>query len=198
MNNNLRLIDYFSWANSFELWCDEYRDYDIYIIVFQNDIVDELEFETKNKWIKISTSVKAIVSWEWCDAILNNNVVKMIKHHVLKTWSHLQKRTIVVIFVALDLHQSLQSVKDLEKKNVTWRQDILKNQMSVATFKKIIFKKWRIRENNESGEIIDDAQNREVEAFLKPCFNWMRRSFLCTNWHAKSSFDSSQLSRLDS
>jgi hypothetical protein len=49
MNNNLRLIDYFISSNSFESRCDEHRDYDIYIIIFQNDAVDEPEFETKSK-----------------------------------------------------------------------------------------------------------------------------------------------------
>jgi hypothetical protein len=100
--------------------------------------------------------------------------VKAIKHRVLKTWSHLQRRTTAMLFVAFDLHQSLKSVDDLEKKSVEWRQDILENNMIVVALKEIIFKKWRIRESNESGEVFDGAQDREVEAFLKPCFNWIR------------------------
>lgn len=40
--------------------------------------------------------------------------------------------------------------------------------MSVGAFKEVISKKWRRREGNEPGEGVEGAQDREVEAFLKP------------------------------
>jgi hypothetical protein len=167
-NNNLRLIDYFPCADPSGSRCGEHRDYGTYTIVFQDGAVGGLEFETEGKWIKVSASVDAVVSWGWCGAILSNDAVKAVKHRVVKTWPSLQRRTIAVVFVALDLDQPLKPVGGLENESLGWRQDIVKGNMTVEAFKEVISKKWRTREGNEPGEFVDGAQDREVEAILKP------------------------------
>ena len=168
MNNNLRLIDYFPCADPSGPRCGEHRDYGTYTIVFQDGAVGGLEFEIDGNWIKVPTSVEAVVSWGWCGAILSNDTVKAAKHRVMKTWPSLQRRTTAVVFVAPNMNALLKPVSDLGKESAGWRQDILEGKMSVAAFKEVISKKWRLREGNESGEVVEGAQDREVEAFVKP------------------------------
>lgn len=167
-NNNLRLIDYFPCANPSGPRCGEHRDYGTYTIVFQDGAVGGLEFEMKGKWVKIPASVEAVVVWGWCGAILSNDAVKAAKHRVVKTWPLLQRRTTAVVFVAPDLDLPLKPVGGLEKQCAGWRQDILEGNMSVGAFKEVISKKWRTREGTEPGDVVEGAQDREVEAFLKP------------------------------
>lgn len=167
-NNNLRLIDYFPCADPSGPRCGEHRDYGTYTIVFQDGAVGGLEFEVEGKWIKVPASVEAVVSWGWCGAILSNDTVKAAKHRVMKTWPLVQRRTTAVVFVAPDMDAPLKPVGGMEKKSAGWRQDILEGKMTVAAFKEVISKKWRLREGNESGEVVEGAQDREVEAFLKP------------------------------
>lgn len=168
MNNNLRLIDYFPCADPSGPRCGEHRDYGTYTIVFQDGAVGGLEFEIEGKWIKVPANIEAVVSWGWCGAILSNDTIKAAKHRVMKTWPSLQRRTTAVVFVAPDMDVPLKPVGDSEKKCAGWRQDILEGKMNVAAFKEVISKKWRLREGNESGEVVEGAQDREVEAFLKP------------------------------
>ena len=175
MNNNLRLIDYFPCADASGPRCGEHRDYGTYTIVFQDGAVGGLEFEIGGKWIKVPASAEAVVSWGWCGAILSNDTIKAAKHRVMKTLPLLQRRTTAVVFVAPNMDVPLMPVGDLERKHAGWRQDILEGKMSVAAFKEVISKKWRLREGNESGEVVEGAQDREVEAFLKPWF-WTTRS----------------------
>ena len=169
MNNNLRLIDYFPCADPSGPRCGEHRDYGTYTIVFQDGAAGGLEFETTGgKWIQVPASVEAIVSWGWCGVILSNDTVKAAKHRVVTTYPLLQRRTTAVVFVAPDLHQPLKPVGGLvDKESAGWRDDILNGTMTVGAFKEVISKKWRTREGNEPGEVIDGAQDREVEAFLK-------------------------------
>ena len=167
-NNNLRLIDYFPCMNPSGPRCGEHRDYGTYTIVFQDGSVGGLEFEMKGKWVKIPANVEAVVLWGWCGAILSNDSVKAAKHRVVETWPLMQRRTTAVVFVAPALDQPLKPMGSLEKGCLGWRQDILEGNMTVGSFKEVISKKWRRREGNEPGEVIEGAQDREVEAFLKP------------------------------
>ncbi|KAF1957209.1 Clavaminate synthase-like protein [Byssothecium circinans] len=168
-NNHLRLIDYFPCAEPSGPRCGSHRDYNTYTIVFQDGTVGGLEFEIEGKWIKVPASVEAIVSWGWCGAILSNDTIKAAKHRVMKTWPLSQRRTTAVVFVAPDLDRPLKPVGGLEKGCAGWRQDIAEGNMSIGAFKEVISKKWRRREGTEPGEVVEGAQDREVEAFLKPC-----------------------------
>jgi hypothetical protein len=86
----------------------------------------------------------------------------------MRTWPSLQRRTTAVVFVAPDFDVPLKPVGGLENGRANWRQDIMEGKVSVGAFKEVISRKWRKREGNAPGEVIQGEQDREVEAFLKP------------------------------
>ncbi|KAH7093274.1 hypothetical protein FB567DRAFT_557260 [Paraphoma chrysanthemicola] len=167
-NNHLRLIDYFPSPDPPAPRCGEHRDYNTYMIVFQDGAVGGLELEVDGTWTSIPKNVDAVVTWGWCGAILTNNVVKAAKHRVLKTWPSTERRTTAVVFVAPELNTPLKPMGGLEKGIDDWSREIRDGRMTVGAFKEVIAKKWRRREGNEPGEVIQGEQGREVGAFLKP------------------------------
>ncbi|KAI2475641.1 Oxidoreductase 2OG-Fe oxygenase family [Pyrenophora tritici-repentis] len=166
-NNHLRLIDYFPCSNPSAPRCGEHRDYNTYTIVFQDGAVGGLEFEVDGVWKSVPASVDAVISWGWCAAILTNDEVKAAKHRVLRTWPVAQRRTTAVVFVAPDLDTVLQPTSGQGTKDGKWRREVQEGCVTVGAFKEIIGKKWRRREGNEPGEVIQGAQDREIEAYLK-------------------------------
>ncbi|KAI8940371.1 hypothetical protein NX059_004064 [Plenodomus lindquistii] len=167
-NNHLRLIDYFPCPEPSAPRCGEHRDYNTYTIVFQDGDVGGLEFEVEGVWKPVPANVDAVISWGWCAAILSNDVVKAAKHRVFKTWPIADRRTTAVVFVAPDLDAVLQPIGDLGMTDKGWRSDIREGSVTVGAFKEIIAKKWRRREGNEPGEVVEGAQDREILEFLKP------------------------------
>jgi len=163
-NNNLRLIDYFPAAQTSGPRCGEHRDYGTFTIVFQDGVVGGLEFDVDGKWIQVPANVDAVVSWGWCGAILSDDGVKAAKHRVLRTLPLQKRRTTAVVFVAPDLDAVLKPVSG---GNAGWSERIMAGKMSVGQFKEVISKKWRRREGNEEGEVVEGAQDREVEAFVR-------------------------------
>jgi hypothetical protein len=166
-NNHLRLIDYFPCPESSAPRCGEHRDYNTYTIVFQDGGVGGLEFEVEGAWRPVPASVDAVISWGWCAAILTNDAIKAAKHRVLRTCPMSDRRTTAVIFVAPDLGTVLRPTSDSGPKEVKWCREIQEGRITVAAFKEIISKKWRRREGTEPGEVVQGAQDREVQAFLK-------------------------------
>jgi hypothetical protein len=79
------------------------------------------------------------------------------------------RRTPAVIFVATDLGTVLRLTIDSGTKEVKWCREI-QGRITVAGFKEIISKKWRRREGAEPGEVVQGAQDREVQTFLKPSY----------------------------
>ncbi|CAI6338006.1 unnamed protein product [Periconia digitata] len=167
-NNHLRLIDYFSCPEPSAPRCGEHRDYNTYTIVFQDRAVGGLEFEIDGTWKRVPASVDAVISWGWCGAILSNDAVKAAKHRVLRTWPLASRRTTAVVFVAPDLDTALTPVTRAGTGDAGWRQEILEGRITVGAFKEIISKKWRRRDGNEPGEVVQGAQDQEVQEFLKP------------------------------
>ena len=168
MNNNLRLIDYFRCEEPTGPRCGEHRDYGTFTVVFQDRAVGGLEFEVEDKWIQVPASVDAVVSWGWCGAILSNDAIKAAKHRVMRTWPAVQRRTSVALFVAPDLDVLLKPMGGLDRGNAGWRKDIMDGSMSVGAFKHVIAKRRRRREGNETGEVVEGAQDREIQECLKP------------------------------
>ena len=170
-NNNLRLIDYFSNAESKVLGprCGEHRDYGTYTVVFQDGLVGGLEFDVDGKWIQVPANVDAVVSWGWCGAILSNNRVKAAKHRVLRTQPVQKRRITAIVFVAPDLDATLMPAEgSMEVDQPSVRSErIMTGNLSVGEFKQVISKKWRRREGNEEGEVVEGAQDREVLAFVQ-------------------------------
>ncbi|KAH8595480.1 hypothetical protein B0O99DRAFT_623010 [Bisporella sp. PMI_857] len=168
-NNNLRLIDYFPSPEPTGPRCGEHRDYGTYTVVFQDGLVGGLEFDVDGKWIQVPANVDAVVSWGWCGAILSNDRVKAAKHRVLRTQPVQKRRTTAVVFVAPDLDATLKPVESSVKEDhpSTWSEQIMAGDLSVGQFKQVISKKWRRREGNEEGEVIEGAQDREVSAFVR-------------------------------
>jgi hypothetical protein len=166
-NNNLRLIDYFQTEEDVTgPRCGEHRDYGTFTIVFQDGAVGGLEFDVDGKWVPVPVNVDAVVSWGWCGAILSDDAVKAAKHRVLRTNPVQKRRTTTVVFVAPDLDATLKPV--VEKEGCCkWSESILDGKLSVGEFKQVISKKWRRREGNEEGEVVEGAQDREVLAFVK-------------------------------
>lgn len=134
------------------------------MIVFQDHSVGVLEFEVDGKWTQVPASADAVVSWGWCGAVLSDNAVTAAKHRVMKTWPAVQRRTTAVLFVAPDLDTPLKPVNGPGK---GWSEDIANGNVNVGSFKQVVARRWRTREGNEAGEVIEGAQDREVEAFLK-------------------------------
>jgi hypothetical protein len=167
-NNHLRLIDYFPCPESSAPRCGEHRDYNTYTLVFQDGSVGGLEFEVDGGWKPVPASVDAVISWGWCGAILTDDAVISAKHRVLRTHPMPERRTTAVIFVAPDLGTILKPASDRGTKEVEWCPEIYEGRMTVEAFKQVISKKWRRREGTEPGEVVQGAQDREVEAFLKP------------------------------
>lgn len=163
-NNNLRLIDYFPAAQTSGPRCGEHRDYGTFTIVFQDGAVGGLEFDVNRKWIQVPPNVDAVVSWGWCGAILSDDSVKAAKHRVLRTQPLQKRRTAAVLFVAPDLDSVLKPVVG---GNAGWLEQIMEGKLLVGQFKEVISKKWRRREGNEEGEVVEGAQDKEVEAFVK-------------------------------
>ncbi|KAF2023336.1 Clavaminate synthase-like protein [Setomelanomma holmii] len=170
-NNHLRLIDYFPCTEPSGPRCGEHRDYNTYTIVFQDGAVGGLEFEIEGTWKSVPASVDAVISWGWCGAILTNGSVKAAKHRVLRTWPVADQRTTAVIFVAPDLDTILKPTDGLGTENAGWCREIQEGHLTVGAFKEIISRKWRRREGTEPGEVVQGAQDREIEAFLKPSQN---------------------------
>lgn len=168
-NNNLRLIDYFPSAEPTGPRCGEHRDYGTYTVMFQDGSVGGLEFDVDGKWIQVPANVDAVVSWGWCGAILSNDRVKAAKHRVLRTQPVQKRRTTAVVFVAPDLDATLKPVEGSMKEDrpSVWSEQIMAGDLSVGEFKQVISKKWRRREGNEEGEVIEGAQDREVSAFVR-------------------------------
>jgi hypothetical protein len=50
---------------------------------------------------------------------------------------------------------------------VEWSERIVDGKLIVGEFKQVISKKWRRREGNEEGEILEGAKDREVLAFVE-------------------------------
>lgn len=167
-NVNLRLIDYFASAEATGPRCGEHRDYGTYTVVFQDGAVGGLEFEVNGTWIQVPADVDAVVSWGWCGAILSNGRVKAAKHKVLRTQPVQERRTTAVVFVAPDLDATLKPVEGSmeEDQPGVWSERIMDGELSVGEFKQVISKKWRRREGNEEGEVVEGAQDREVLAFV--------------------------------
>jgi hypothetical protein len=167
-NNHLRLIDYFPCPEPSAPRCGEHRDYNTYTIVFQDGSIGGLEFEVEGIWKPVPASVDAVISWGWCATILTNDVVKAAKHRVLRTWPLSDRRSTAVIFVAPDLGTVLKPTSDFGPKGASWCREIQEGCITVGAFKEIISKKWRRREGTEPGEVVQGAQDHEVQAFLKP------------------------------
>lgn len=171
-NNNLRLIDYFQKAGTPAgangPRCGEHRDYGTFTVVFQDGQVGGLEFDVDGKWIQVPAHVDAVVSWGWCGAILSDDRVKAARHRVLSTWPASERRTTAVVFVAPDLDAPLRPLLGQDDGVKKWREEILRGEMTTGAFKEVISKKWRRREGNEEGEVVEGAQDREVVEFLKP------------------------------
>jgi hypothetical protein len=165
-NNNLRLIDYFQTEDVTGPRCGEHRDYGTFTVVFQDGAVGGLEFGIDGKWIPVPANVDAVVSWGWCGAILSDDTVKAAKHRVLRTNPVQKRRTTAVVFVAPDLDATLKPVIEQEGSG-KWSERIMSGKMSVGEFKQVISKKWRRREGNEEGEVVEGAQDEEVLAFVK-------------------------------
>lgn len=167
-NNNLRLIDYFSRPDHKGPRCGEHTDYGTYTVVFQDGSVGGLEFDIDGKWIQVPANVDAVVSWGWCGAILGNNRVKAAKHRVLRTQPMQKRRTTAVAFVAPDLDAVLKPVEGSmeEDQPRVWSEQIMSGKLTVGGFKQVIAKKWRRREGNEEGEVVEGAQDKEVVAFV--------------------------------
>jgi hypothetical protein len=166
-NNNLRLIDYFPSAAPAGPRCGEHIDYGTYTIVFQDRAVGGLEFDIDGKWVPVPVDVDAVVSWGWCGAILGNDRVKAAKHRVLRTQPLQKRRTTAVVFVAPNLDAVLKPVEGSIGENGAWSKRIMEGKLTVGEFKEVISKKWRRREGNEAGEVVEGAQDREVLAFVK-------------------------------
>lgn len=167
-NNHLRLIDYFPCPEPSGPRCGEHRDYNTYTIVFQDGDVGGLEFEVEGDWKSVPASVDAVISWGWCAAILTNDAVKAAKHRVLRTHPMADRRTTAVVFVAPDLDTVLKPTSASGTKDGDWSREIQEGRITVGAFKEIISKKWRRREGTEPGDVVQGAQDREVQAFLKP------------------------------
>jgi len=170
-NNNLRLIDYFPRGVPDEARgprCGEHIDYGTFTVVFQDGAVGGLEFDVDGRWIQVPAAVDAVVSWGWCGAVLSDERVLAAKHRVLRTWPAAERRTTAVVFVAPDLDAPLKPVWNGEEGVKNWRDEILNGDLTVRAFKAIISKKWRRREGNEAGAVVEGAQDREVMDFLKP------------------------------
>ncbi len=167
-NNHLRLIDYFPCPEPSGPRCGEHRDYNTYTIIFQDGNVGGLEFEVDGIWRSVPADIDAVISWGWCASILTNDAVKAAKHRVQTTWPLADQRTTAVVFVAPDLDTVLKPTSHFGANKVSWCPEIQEGRLTVGTFKEIISKKWRRREGTEPGEVIQGAQDREVEAFLKP------------------------------
>lgn len=167
-NNYLRLIDYFPCTEPSAPRCGEHRDYNTYTIVFQDGAVGGLEFEVEGAWKPVPASVDAVISWGWCANILTNDAVKAAKHRVLRTWPVAERRTTAVVFVAPDLDTVLNPINGLGTNDGGWRREIREGCITVGAFKEVISKKWRRREGNEPGEVVQGAQDLEIQAFLKP------------------------------
>lgn len=168
-NNNLRLIDYFQGAGTGPR-CGEHRDYGTFTVVFQDGAVGGLEFDVDGKWIQVPAHVDAVVSWGWCGAILSNDRIKAARHRVLRTWPATERRTTAVVFVAPDLEACLRPLvlEEGEGARNAWRDGILNGEVTTGAFKEVIAKKWRRREGNEEGEVVEGAQDREVSEWLRP------------------------------
>jgi 2OG-Fe(II) oxygenase superfamily len=166
-NNNLRLIDYFPSAAPRGPRCGEHIDYGTYTVVFQDGAVGGLEFDIDGKWVPVPVDVDAVVSWGWCGAILSNDRVKATKHRVLRTQPLQKRRTTAVVFVAPDLDAVLKPVEGSTGEDGGWSDRITEGKLCVGEFKEVISKKWRRREGNEAGEVVEGAQDREVLAFVK-------------------------------
>jgi len=165
-NNNLRLIDYF--ASDVENRCGEHRDYGTFAIVFQDRSVGGLEFEVNNKWEPVPADVDAVVSWGWCGAILGDEKVVAAKHRVVRTVPVRERRTTAVVFVAPDLDVVLRplGVGEGEGKG-TWSERVRAGGLRVREFKEVMGKKWRRREGNEKGVVVEGDQDREIVRFIK-------------------------------
>jgi isopenicillin N synthase-like dioxygenase len=161
------LIDYFPSAAPKGPRCGEHIDYGTYTIVFQDRAVGGLEFDIDGKWVPVPVDVDAVVSWGWCRAILSNDRVKAAKHRVLRTQPLQKRRTTAVVFVAPNLDAVLKPVEGSMGENSAWSERIMEGKLTVGEFKEVISKKWRRREGNEAGEIVEGAQDREVLAFVK-------------------------------
>lgn len=94
--------------------------------------------------------------------------MKAAKHRVLRTQPVQERRTTVVIFVAPDLDATLKPVEGSmeEDQPGVWSERIMDGELSVGEFKQVISKKWRRREGNEEGEVVEGEQDREVLAFV--------------------------------
>jgi isopenicillin N synthase-like dioxygenase len=162
-NNNLRLVDYFPASSPSGPRCGEHRDNGTFTIVFQDGAVGGLEFEVDGRWVQLPANVDAVVSWGWCGAILSDDGVKAAKHRVLRTKPVQKRRTTAVVFVAPDLDAVLKPVSG----GKDWSKRIMEGGLKVGEFKEVISKKWRRREGNEKGEVIEGGQDLEVEAFVR-------------------------------
>ena len=165
-NNNLRLIDYFPAAAPSGPRCGEHIDYGTYTIVFQDGTVGGLEFETGGDWVQVPANVDAVVSWGWCAAILSDDRVKAAKHRVMRTRPVQKRRTTAVVFAAPDMDAVLKPVTKGDDAGI-WSERIMEGKLSVGQFKEVISKRWRRREGNEEGDVVEGAQDREVLAFVK-------------------------------
>jgi hypothetical protein len=77
-----------------------------------------------------------------------------------------KRRTTANVFVAPDLDAVLKPVGEGSGEG-RWSKKILDGELKVGAFKEVISKKWRRREGNEEGEVVDGAQDKEVLAFVK-------------------------------
>lgn len=174
-NNNLRLIDYFQQEQDADEdkgpRCGSHRDYGTFTVVFQDRAVGGLEFDPDDNgsWIQVPAAVDAVVSWGWCGAILSDNRARAAKHRVLKTRPAGSRRTTAVVFVAPDMDVVLKPmVPNIGggSGRTKWRDEILNGDITVREFKPQISKRWRRREGNEAGEVVEGAQDKEVMEFL--------------------------------
>jgi hypothetical protein len=163
-NNNLRLIDYF--ASDVENRCGEHRDYGTFTIVFQDRSVGGLEFDVDGKWVPVPADVDAVVSWGWCGAILGDEKVVAAGHRVVRTVPVRERRTTAVVFVAPDLDVVLMPLGDGKGEGV-WSERVREGGLRVGEFKEVMGKKWRWREGNEKGEVVEGGQDREIVRFVK-------------------------------
>lgn len=69
-----------------------------------------------------------------------------------------------MVFIAPDLDTVLKPTGDVG----TEEGGIREGNITVGAFKEIISEKWRRREGTEPGEVVQGAQDREVQTFLKP------------------------------
>jgi hypothetical protein len=66
------------------------------------------------------------------------------------------------------MDELLKPVGGMDKGDARWLPDIIEGKMTFGAFKQVISKRSRRREGNEPGEVVEGAQDREVEAFLEP------------------------------